>query len=251
MTSGAVRFARYAFPPNELGYCGPASAPLLELASAGHDDRELRHLASGFDGAWPYLQMIASATGRDPLDPAVVEAYWLGNDLLSRVPMQATGRSIEDRFRSRAGRGWAQLAAAIPLGAVPHHSFHVFAVYPWLDLLRQGKPTEPLRILDRCRIRSGVVNAIFGDIAIVQSQPLVWDGRSLSLGAPITEEVVVAAGGHTLAGPVAPGDHVTMHWNWICERATPQAAAELERWNRSQMLLVNGQSRPGTVEVLG
>ena len=40
---------------------------------------------------------------------------------------------------------------AVAAGAVPHHCFHVFAVYPWLGLLRTGVVDEPLRILDQCR----------------------------------------------------------------------------------------------------
>ena len=40
---------------------------------------------------------------------------------------------------------------AVAAGAVPHHCFHVFAVYPWLGLLRAGVVDEPLRVLDQCR----------------------------------------------------------------------------------------------------
>src|SRR5690242_20609398 len=81
--SGPVLFARYAFGPNRLGYCGPeAVTELFEEGTAGHDDRALRELARGFEGAWPYLELIASANGlADPLDRWVVEAYWLGNEL--------------------------------------------------------------------------------------------------------------------------------------------------------------------------
>ena len=60
--SGALRFARYAYPPNELGYCGPdASRQLLEQVSAGVDDHDLHRLLRGFEGAWPYLQLIAAS----------------------------------------------------------------------------------------------------------------------------------------------------------------------------------------------
>ena len=79
--SGALRFAAYAYPPNALGYCGPdESHQLLEQLAAGVDDPDLRRLARGFEGAWPYLELIAGANGiRDPLDSRVVEAYWVGN----------------------------------------------------------------------------------------------------------------------------------------------------------------------------
>jgi len=38
--AGTVLFARYAFPPNELGYCGPADPDVL-----------LRHATSGGEPA--------------------------------------------------------------------------------------------------------------------------------------------------------------------------------------------------------
>ena len=44
----------------------------------------------GFEGAYPYLELIASENGiADPLDARVVEAYWLGNDLLEHVGPRA------------------------------------------------------------------------------------------------------------------------------------------------------------------
>ena len=61
---GPLLFARYAYPPNALGYCGPQDhRALLEYAAAGVVDRGLRELAQGFDGAWPYLRLIAEAAG--------------------------------------------------------------------------------------------------------------------------------------------------------------------------------------------
>ncbi|MGW1020020.1 DUF6390 family protein, partial [Streptomyces niveus] len=40
---GAVLFARYAYPPNELGYCGPAdSAALLRPADTEGIERGAR-----------------------------------------------------------------------------------------------------------------------------------------------------------------------------------------------------------------
>ena len=85
---GPLLFARYAYPPNELGYCGPTDpGALLESASDGFDLAELAHLATGFAGAWPYLELIAGCNGiADPLDARVVEAYWVGNPLLEKVP---------------------------------------------------------------------------------------------------------------------------------------------------------------------
>lgn len=245
--AGVLRFARYAFPPNLLGFCGPdRSGTLLEHIVAGNDDGELRQLAMGFAGAWPYLELIAAATGHDdPLHPDVVEAYWVGNGLLRRVPPSLMGHSLDDRFRRRAGAGWSALADAIPAGAVPHHSFHVFGVYPWVGLLRSGEWGEPLRILDRCRIRTGIVQAIEGSSVVVRSTPLTWDGHRLDMGEPAAELVSVAEGTGLLGGAT-----VTMHWDWVCEAVTPAAALRLEAVTRSQLDLVNHLPLPGPAALL-
>ena len=73
---GPVLFARYAYGPNRLGLCGPDDAErLFGESSTDGDDREVRHLARGFEGAYPSLELIARANAiADPLDPRVVEA---------------------------------------------------------------------------------------------------------------------------------------------------------------------------------
>ena len=86
-TGGPLMFVRYAYPPNALGYCGPADfAAFREYAVAGVVDRGLVQLAQAFAGAWPYLELIAAGCGiGDPLDRRVVEAYWLGGELLDTI----------------------------------------------------------------------------------------------------------------------------------------------------------------------
>jgi len=247
VTAGPLLFARYAYPPNELGYCGPADhGALLDYAAAGVSDRGLAQLARGFDGAWPYLQMIAGASGiADPLDARVVEAYWVGNGLLERVNMGAYGRFLEDRFRRRAGRGWDALAQAIPAGAVAHHSFHVFLVYPWVGLMRAGWSEQPLRVLDRCRIRWGTVVSTGQGTADVRCRPLTWDGRLLSLGPPRVERALAAAGGKALAGGLRAGDVVALHWDWVCDRLTAARAQSLRWYTRRHLRLANAAPAAG------
>jgi len=252
-TAGALTFARYAYPPNALGYCGPDDRrALLEHAAAGVADRGLAQLARGFDGAWPYLELIAGANGRtDPLDARVVEAYWIGNPLLERVEMASFGGALLDRFRARAGRAFARLAEAVPAGAVPHHNFHVFGVYPWVGLLRAGPAEYPMRVLDRCRIRWGEVVTVAGGLVTVRVRPLVWDGRSLQLGPPTHEQAVGAQDGLSLAGQLHPGDRVALHWDWVCDRLTPYQLGALRHYTAKQLAIVNELPHPAPAAALG
>lgn len=246
---GPTLFARYAYPPNERGYCGAADhRALLEYGASRTVDGGLADLARTFSGAWPYLALIAELTGiGDPLDRRVVHAYWVGNPLLDRLDMAAFGNALRDRFRVRAGVGWSALADAVPAGATPHHNFHVFEVYPWVGLLGADRGPTPLHILDRCRIRWGEVLDVHGSEATVRSRPLTWDGRRLDLGAPQVETATVSLDGYGLVSDVAPGDRVALHWRWICDRLGADDLAQLRLRTARQLRITNrtlGARRP-------
>lgn len=250
---GAQLFARYAYPPNALGYCGPDDhRALFDHAVTGVTDPGLEQLAQGFAGAWPYLQLIAESTGAGgPLDRRVVEAYWVGNDLLAEVDLLRFGNSLEDRFRPHTGRDWPRLAEAIVAGGVPHHSFAVFCVYPWRGRLLTGDRHEaPLHVLDRCRIRWGEVVEVLGDTVLVRTRLLQWDGRRLRLGDPELETARCAVDGTGILTDLVPGDMVSLHWDWVCDRLSPRELAGLRRWSTAMLAMANALPHPGPAEVL-
>ena len=232
---GPTLFARFAFPPNQLGYCGPDDhGALLEYAATGEVDGGLRQLAQGFEGAWPYLELIAGSNRiDDPLDRRVVDAYWIGNDLLEHVPLLDVGLSVTDRFRGRAGRLWEQLAAAVTPEARLCHAFHVFAVYPWVGLLRSGSVEQPLHVLDRCRIRWGQVVEATGDRVLVRTRPLTWEATTMTigLGEPTIEEVTASRDGLGLVHDLEVGEWVALHWDWVCDRLSPSRLARLRHYH--------------------
>jgi hypothetical protein len=224
---GAARFAQYAYPPNELGYCGPPGARALLDADA---TRELERRARHFEGAWSYLELIAEVVGvGDPLDADVVDAYWIGSDLLDRVDPAVLVDRLTDRFRGQSGGSWRGAAAR----AVPHHSFQVFEVYPWLGLLREGRPPGPaVWVLDRCRIRVGEVLAVAGEQVRVASRVLAWDGARLSEAGTATETARWSVGRQALIEQPEVGALVALHWDWVCEEITPEQAARIEHLER-------------------
>ncbi len=243
--TGALLFARYAYPPNALGLCGADSpATLLEYGDARASDPGLAELARTFDGAWPYLTLIAHSNGiADPLDPSVVEAYWVGNALLSRVRPGALAAHVQDRFRGRLGRAGEAVSTIVGAGAVPHHCFHVFAVYPWLGLLRSGNIGEPLRVLDQCRTTAAVVLARDGDEADVLAPPLLWEDGILRLGEPEARRIRWRDGGRAFVPPPQPGSLLSLHWDFACDVLTPAGATRLERVTRLVLAAVNAGRR--------
>jgi hypothetical protein len=239
---GPVLFGRYAFGPNRLGYCGPDESPtLLAYAAAGTDDGGLRALARGFDGAYPYLELIATANDiADPLDRSVVEAYWLGNPLTGVVRKRELHRSVEERFRPRlAPSAWRWLEAAVAIGARPVHAFHVLDVFPKVGLLRGEAVDDVLATIDSCRIRWGRVEAIVGDQLIVSAVSLALvDGR-LRLAAPRLEMVSRWLDGTGFVDDIKPGETVAIHWSWACDRLTQRQLHNLVAWTRLALRVTN------------
>ena len=244
--TGPVLFARYAFPPNHHGYCGPAdTAGFLQLGLAG-DDCGLRAMAQEFAGAWPYLELIAHGTGLDdPLDRRVVEAYWVGSPRLDRIGVRTIGNSMDDRFRWRSGPRFGSLVKGVLAGGVPHHSFAVFCIYPWVGLLGDDRRAkQALTVLDRCRIRWGRVLAVAGDQVSVEYRPLTWDGRQLGYGPPEVENAVRAVDGVGLTSAPAVGDFVALHWEWMCDRISERQVRLLKAYTDRHMAIANTARQP-------
>jgi hypothetical protein len=235
---GAALFASFAYPPNELGYCGPegASALLDEQATA-----EITHRAKGFDGAWCYLEFLAEAAGSpDPLDEQVVSAYWIGGELLDSVDPAALVARLEERFHGQLGGSWRQAHGR----ALPHHSFQVFEVYPWAELLGQAATSTAVSVLDRCRIRTGKVLDVNGETARVRCRPLEWTPSGLEPADPHEEQVRWSVGGRSLIPPPRAGDVVALHWDWIAQVVSLEGARTIEQLEARQRRRVSEARAP-------
>lgn len=231
---GALLFARYAYPPNELGYCGPTGASTLLRPDAAD---EIEHRAREFEGAWCYLEFIAESTHiADPLDPRIVQAYWIGNELLDAVDPYALVDRLLDRFSDQRGGTWREASSH----ALAHHSFHVFEVYPWAGFIAvKGNPTA-VSVLDGCRIRTGRVISVEGGSALVQSTHLRWDGIATVSGPQQVERVRWSSDGMALWDGPRTGDLVAIHFDWICEVLTDEQCRQIETLDAKQRARLKG-----------
>lgn len=242
MVAGPILFARYAFGPNRLGYCGPDdAAELFGQATRGGDLGALRRQAEQFEGAYPYLQLIANANGLDdPLDARVVEAYWLGSDLLNNVSEVDLGRSLDTRFRRRLrGDGWRWLSDKPNNGAHPLHAFHVLDVFPRVGLMRSGATDNAMTVMDSCRIRWGRVLERDGDFLVVSAVPLTMVGGKLELGTPRVERVRGWQDGAGFVDGVGAGDVISIHWDWACDKLDAPRLEALRAWTAAELAVAN------------
>jgi hypothetical protein len=234
---GLLLFARYAFMPNRLGFCGgPHERGLFEACAAAQSSPELRDWARQFEGAYPYLALIARANGLpDPLDARVVEAYWLGNELLSGVALAPLYASLRERFAARLSPKTLELVLGkVPAGAEPFHAFHV------LDVCRRtGALAESLETLDNCRISWGRVTSVENGHLYAAAQPIVIHQGRLTLGPEQTRCVARHIDGRGFVDEARPGDWISIHWGWACDRLTERQVRNLRRHTLRHIALAN------------
>jgi Family of unknown function (DUF6390) len=235
--AGPLRFIRYGFMPNRLRYCGgDDNRTLFDYGTSGTVDGGLTPLLRRFSGALPYLQLIARSNGiADPFDDQVVEAYWLGNELLAAVEVRQLYDSLLERFgKQLQGRTRELVLGKAPAGARPHHSFHVLDVHS-----RVGDLGQSLPVLDQCRVSWAKVVRLDGAELVVERAPLVLQSGKLTLASPVTERAVRQVDGKGFVDAAQPGDWVALHWGWVCEVLTPSQRRHLDHFTRYHLALAN------------
>jgi hypothetical protein len=180
--------------------------------------------------------LIARSNGiSDPFDERVVEAYWLGNDLLTGVEVRQLHEALLERFSKQlqgTARKW--LLDKAPAGARPHHNFHVFDVHS-----RVGELEHSLETMDQCRISWGKVVREEGAELVVERPPLALADGKLVLGPVVEERAVRQVDGRGFADSAGPGDWVSLHWGWVCEVITPLQQRNLARYTDDHIRLAN------------
>lgn len=247
--SGLNLCSKYAFMPNKLKYCGPSNErTLFDYAASRLVDQGLLELLSRFECLYPYLRGIAKANKiRDPFDRRVVEAYWLGNPLLNNVSMNDLYLNLKDEHhlsKRLPKKYFEEIIYKIPEGAKPHHSFHVMNV-----LIHTGwKGTkELLPSLEGCMIMVGKVRNIADNfLKIGESEFLQVDimglefiEGKLSFSRRITKKVRFKFFGQSFIDDLKPGDLVSIHWGFVCEKLSLTKAKRLDSWNQYHLNLAN------------
>jgi len=128
------RACAYSFSPNKLGYCGPEGSwhAFEEFLSAPNTEQNAvaaKEALQKFYALFPYLELIATANDLQPFDAKVIEAYWIGNELLNNVQYSEIQKTILSFQKFGLPRSIAEKKAAeLPDALLPHHSMHVLYV---------------------------------------------------------------------------------------------------------------------------
>lgn len=225
--NGLKKAILYSLKPHELGYCGPqgsASQNILKeyLLGKKYSDRLIREMLNEFKGAVSYYHLIAQANNiKDCFSKNIIEAYWLGNELLDKVKADDLGEMILDKFirpelltKAKA----RQIVSKIPAGVVAHHSFHVFFV---------GSITGRVKITpkhkDICKTSWGEVVSVFDKERKVEvkTQKLFPSKKDVKMEVDWDKQ---------LLPKLKIGDLVSFHWGRISEKLSRNEYNNLIRY---------------------
>jgi len=205
---------------------------------AGETDPGLLAMLTKFQTLYPYLRLIADANGiRDTFDDRVVEAYWLGNELLEKVGRRNFFRHLADGLQLKRKITATQLdgiTAPLSQGAVPHHSYHVFSV--WKRTGNTGSP-HTIESIDACRISWGKVTAIDGPKITVLRRPVKQCGDHLILGRTQPATVLRPLDARDDIAEVKVGQIITMHWDVPCEAISERQKQNLKLYTIKHLKL--------------
>ncbi|MBU0707105.1 hypothetical protein KKG41_01900 [Patescibacteria group bacterium] len=238
--TGATSCTTYAFMPNQLAYCGPENRDLLEYGATKTVDAGLTNILSDFQNLWPYLRFIAFNNNiKDPFDNRVVEAYWVGNELLNNISIKGFHKHLIDTLKLKEKIDPASLEyliGKIPQGAKPHHTFHVMNVFAKTNHWALGNVLETI---NNCRVSWGKITNVEKDFITVTTQPIVMQDKKMKLGQPIIKKVQRSVEDKTFIGQAELGDWLSFHWNFACEIITLRQALNLKLYTEEAITLAN------------
>jgi len=239
---GVARCTRYAFGPNRLHLCGPdMNHEVLAYLAAGASDDGLTHILRGFQTLYPYLKSIAHANHiRDPFNARVIEAYWIGNELLDTITPRRYYRYITEikQFKRTpsTNRSFDTLAEKLRHGATMHHNFHVLNV--WQSMERAQK-TDTLENMDKCRISWGVVRRIDGPFLTIKRKPLQSLDNKLTLGEAKSIKIIRHLDDTRFGNEIQVGDTLSLHWDIPCEIINKRETHNLKKYTDLAIALAN------------
>ncbi len=239
--NGLIVQAKYSFMPNRIGGCGiqGRTNDIFGYVTENVQDKGLEELLETFEVAYPYIKFIAHENGiQNPFDARAVEAYWIGNELLDKVDKFKFYRWCHDRYKKQADPKILKLLVGkVPMGALPHHSFHVFNSY-----LRGHNFNPVIKYLNECRISSGKILKISDKQVEVETDEIILGLGGLEFSGPIKRKVLTKIKGKSFVPDLKVGDYVSIHWGWVCDKMTPQQVKNLKFYSQKQLAFFNDEA---------
>ena len=230
--SGPKIAAIYGLIPNKLGLCGPRQDLLRKFITGQLSIPQTIPVLEKFEAAYPYYQLIAKKNRiSSPFNKRVVEAYWLGNNLLNKVKISDLRQLIVEKF-SGPGRLPKKLAlekaAKIPDDSRPHHSFHVMVLG---SITGSIDFTNKVKLQDTCRIGWGRIQEIKKNKIVVGYNPLVVK-KTIDFGRAKKKELIWDK---DILPSVKIGDWISFHWNYAMQILNEENIINLHKYTQGTL----------------
>ncbi len=217
--------ARFALPPNSLGYCGRGTAPEKFKACVVHGKCEgVGDELAKFIVLNPYLETLAQITGLSKFSYAGAEAYWLGNGELKKAKLKHYHLLLKF-FAKQGVPEWLvdELKHKKLKKFIPFHLFQVLNVGVGRA---SGAVPYNLESINNCMIRWGTVKKIENGELRIENYGLERKGKKYVLAKQNTK----AAFREDFLPGVKVGDMVAVHWKQAVKKLTAKETTNLEYW---------------------
>jgi len=212
-TKALQLLSRFGIPPNSRGYCGKSEATeIIRNCIATGDCTGVVEQLKQFQTLRAYRELLAEIAGLDPFSYKVAEAYWIGNELLEKVPEGLYGLLLQ-----KLGGNNLQ---AEPKRVILHHSFQVL----WMGARELAGAVPNLTDwVNNCLVRWGKVVKTGQDEVKVEVNSITYEYQwvttreTLPLDAKLTPDVEV-------------GEYIAIHWRQIVKVLTVSELKNLIAW---------------------
>ncbi len=235
-SDGVALGARFSIATNRLGFCGPPGLEkaMLDAILKGEGLPSVGRALLEFEALGPYLEAIAGKHGLSPLDHDVVEAYWIGNELLDAFDRNDFLSLLEALIARGLPRRIAdRLARRLPQSPVPHHLFHVCFVGVGNVT---GHVETTLQNIESCRPAPATVISRVGEmLTLRRSRLMEKDGRLF----PGSDETVTVAYDPAFLPAVEEGSDVVLHWGMPAMKLSPTQRLNIDKYSAASLSAYN------------
>ncbi len=219
--------ARFALPPNSLGYCGKNSAPeKFKKCFIDSDCAGVKKELKKFIVLYPYLKTISQITKLPKYSYKVVESYWLGNGLLNKAQPEHYSLLLANFLEQGVPDFFVEeLKDNTPKKFLPFHLFQVLHVGVGKA---SGAVPFNLESINNCMIRWGKVRKISQKDLSVELNSLEKEKGNYKLTG---KEETISYNKDFLPN-LEIGKKVAVHWQQPMKILLKEEVKNLEFWTK-------------------
>jgi hypothetical protein len=219
--------SRFSFSPNNLGYCGRKEAmDVFKQCIIYNSCEKVKKEAKHFIVLYPYLKTIAEITKKPIFSYQVLEAYWIGNNLLKKAKLKHYNLLLLNFAKQGVPHFFIkELKNKRPREFIPHHLFQVLHVGVGRA---SGSVPFNLNSINNCMVRWGRVLEIKQNKTVIDLNSLEKRKRKYQL---VVKKETINFDSNFIPN-LKIGSVVAVHWKKAVKILTADEEKNLIFWTR-------------------